>query len=234
MAWWTKHWEDIRPQLKYDAIKAGIGIPGIPAAYWLIQRVRHMPVDWYVAAVLVALFLAFIFVSTRQRKAATQPSTAIQAVEGPVAVSVKAVDEYYKVGSGPFLDELEAHFQRLAVYHKDQKERERFLIRALAAGAASYLHDVSWFTIFRSQLNALNELNSKGAMIRDELRQFYNAAALLNPHLFNDYTFDSWVEYLESQTLIRQDGNIVQITVRGKDFLKYLVLRGFSASQRIN
>ena len=232
MAWWTKHWEDIRPQLKYDGLKALFGSPLIAIAYWLIQRARRMPFDWYVVGAFVVLFIAFLLVSAKQRRAIIQPSTAIQGVDTPVELNVSAVTEFYRVSKGPFLDELEAHFQRLAVYHKDQKEREQFLVRALAAGGVSYLHDTTWYTIFRSQLEALNELNSRSAMLLEELKRFYDAAAAEHAKYYKDYTFDNWVSYMNAQALVRQDGPIVQITVRGKDFLKYLIQTGRSPDKK--
>lgn len=46
------------------------------------------------------------------------------------------------------------------------------------------------------------------------------------------YTFESWFGYLKNQILIRQDGYNVNITVRGKEFLKYLVQYGRTASDK--
>jgi hypothetical protein len=36
--------------------------------------------------------------------------------------------------------------------------------------------------------------------------------------VYRAYLFDSWLRYLMEQALIRQDGSVVQITIRGKDF----------------
>ncbi len=69
-------------------------------------------------------------------------------------------------------------------------------------------------------------------MIVDGLRRFYNAAAAENPDVYQAYPFESWLGYMTGWAIIRQDGNVVQLTVRGKDFLKYLVLAGRSEKQR--
>jgi len=45
-----------------------------------------------------------------------------------------------------------------------------------------------------------------------------------NPILYSNYTFDQWLNFMLSQLLIVfVDGNAVGITVRGREFLKYVV-----------
>jgi hypothetical protein len=100
---------------------------------------------------------------------------------GGVEENVKSVTILYKTNSGPFLDEMEAHFQRLAAHHRDSAERERFLVRALSAGAISYLHDMTYSSIFRSQIEVLDNLNTHGAATLDTLKPSYDAAATASP-----------------------------------------------------
>ncbi len=92
---------------------------------------------------------------------------------------------------------------------------------------------MTWLTIYRSQIEALEELNTAGATVVGSLRRFYDSAAKAAPDFYRTTSFESWVHYMNAYALIRQDGNIVQITVRGKDFLKYLVTRGRSKKQRL-
>lgn len=203
---------------------------------WLVTKYTQVPPTlaaaiWFIASGLVVWFLVVVF---RKRTFVQETALEVVAASRGIEDNVKAVTAFYKTGAGPFLDEIEAHFQRLAAHHKSAKEREEFLVKALSGGAVSYLHDMTWAAIFGSQLDALNELNTRGAMIADELRPFYDAAATANPDTYSNYTFDSWLGFMIGQTLIRQDGNVIQITVRGKDFLKYIVLSGRSANGKRN
>lgn len=210
-----------------------IAAGGATLMQWLVEKYLHLPTQLAVAiwlftaaALLWALMVVF-------KKRAFFQQTGLQTVDAsPIETNIKSVADFYKDCSGPFLDELEAHFQRLAAHHKDAKEREQFLIRALAGGSVSYLHDMTWASIFRSQLQVLNELNSAGAKMLNELRPFYDAAAAADPGVYKSYPFEAWVSFMKGQGLIRQDGNVVQITVRGKDLLKYMVTYGRSEKQR--
>ncbi|MDP9263921.1 MAG: hypothetical protein M3O85_06340 [Acidobacteriota bacterium] len=92
--------------------------PQLAAAIWLFASAAAL---W----ILLRMFQKRIFVQQDGIQAAGATG---------MEPSINAVVEFYKTCGGPFLDEMEAHFQRLAAHHKDQIERERFLIKALAAG----------------------------------------------------------------------------------------------------
>jgi hypothetical protein len=111
-------------------------------------------------------------------------------------------------------------------------DREKFLIRLFASGVLIYLFDMIWFTIFQSQIKALEELNRRALTI-NEIRSFYDGAAANNPSVFQTYPFESWLTYMRSWLLILQ-GDSIQITIRGKEFLKYLIQKGHAASDRRN
>lgn len=201
---------------------------------WLATRYARVPQTLSVAVWLLVSGLTVWLLLALLRKRTFVQQTTLETVAPPGGIeeAIRGVADFYRTGAGPFLDEIEAHFQRLAAHHRDNAERERFLIRGLAAGTVSYLHDMSWASIFKSQLEALNELNVRGATTAETLRPFYNRAAAANPDVYKNYAFDSWLDFLMSHTLVRKDGNVIQITVRGKDFLKYLVQLGRSASDR--
>jgi hypothetical protein len=50
------------------------------------------------------------------------------------------------------------------------------LVKAIAAGGVSYLHDMTYSTIFRSQIDTLEELNAHGAVTADKIKPYYDAA----------------------------------------------------------
>jgi len=181
---------------------------------WAVTKYAQVPQTlasaiWLIASGLAVWVLLFVF-----RKRVFVQSSSIEMATAPaggIEDNIKSVTNFYKTGGGPFLDEMESHFQRLAAHHKDAKEREQFLIRALSGGAVSYLHDMTWSSIFKSQLEALHELNARGAMLAEQLKPFYTAASTAHPAVYRAYSFDSWLAYLIGQTLVRQDGGVIPL-----------------------
>jgi hypothetical protein len=233
MAWYSKHWEEIRPQLKYEVGKwifnqvltSSILVGGLAV---ILRIKKNVAIGWHGFALLTAVaFLLLVIINRPKRQSLQQTASALVNTSGNIAVAVKSLEEFYKLGyGGPFADELEAHFQGLAAYHANPKEREKFLVRSLAAGAVSYAHESAWNDIWKSQIDALKHVNGSGAVVATELKPFYDAAAATYPQIYGDYSFDGWIRFMKEKTLLRQDGNILQITIRGKDFLKYIVLEG--------
>jgi hypothetical protein len=81
---------------------------------------------------------------------------------------------------------------------------------------------------------ALTELNQK-ILRREQLQPYYDKAAQASPAVYANYPFDEWLNYMKSQLLILEHpGQTFEITVRGKDFLKYMLHFGYSAENRKN
>jgi len=70
----------------------------------------------------------------------------------------------------------------------------------------------------------LMELNRRnGIMPVSDARPFYEQGVKDFPDMYLNYTFDQWLEFLkQNDLLIRHPSDILEITIRGKDFLKYL------------
>lgn len=90
---------------------------------------------------------------------------------------------------------------------------------------------LSGMNIFRSQLKLLHKLNEASLTI-DEVRSYYDEAVVSFPDYYAAYTFASWFGFIKKAILIREDGRIISITVRGKEFLKYLVHCGYPDTAR--
>jgi hypothetical protein len=78
------------------------------------------------------------------------------------------------------------------------------------------------------------ELNRKNGLLPlEEIKSFYNQAAASRPDFYVRYTFDQWLSYMKAQLLLLvHPSNMVEITLRGKDFLKYLLHNGREPDQR--
>jgi hypothetical protein len=69
---------------------------------------------------------------------------------------------------------------------------------------------------------ALMEINRRIMPIA-EVKAFYDKAAAEYPNRYTNYSFEQWMEFLKSNTLlIWHPTGMVEITVQGRDFLRYL------------
>lgn len=238
MAWWTKHWEDIRPQLKYEAgrwillkIAESAVIGGL---FQLYLRFKHSITDWYgFVAVTAIAFLVFLLLERPKKPGLIQQEGGQALVPaGEVAQDVRQIDVLYNKIDVRLTGEVETAIRGQAA-KVAAGDRENWLIHGLVIGYIYFDYERIWFSIFGSQIGALQKLND-GAMRRQDLVPLYAVAAQLSPAVYTQYSFDQWIGYMRSQTLIREDGEFVSITVKGRDFLKFLIDEGRSSNQRAN
>jgi hypothetical protein len=81
---------------------------------------------------------------------------------------------------------------------------------------------------------AILELNRKNGLLPiAEMQAFYDQAVRDYPDAYATYTFADWLGFLEGQSLLlKHPSNMIEITVKGKDFLKYLLHFGREPNQR--
>jgi hypothetical protein len=130
-----------------------------------------------------------------------------------------------------------AHFSALqdvaANSYKDEaqrvrpNDRESFYLDVLATGSMQMMYDNLWWISYRSQLRALSALNmAQGMMTIEEFRKPFDEAATEFP---DDYArlkikFEDWLKFMEENALIKiYPSKMIEITLKGKDFLKYLL-----------
>lgn len=122
----------------------------------------------------------------------------------------------------PITAEVEKNI-KLAAMQNSPSDKEAFYARFIGVGVVAYFHDVTWYTIYGSQLECLGELNSKGVVPLAVVRAHYDAVVPKFPALYPKYTFDDWLHYMQDRMLVvRYPTDMVDITHHGKDFLKYL------------
>lgn len=110
--------------------------------------------------------------------------------------------------------------------------KESFYLDVLAVGTIQMMYDNLWWISYRSQIRALTALNAAQGMLPiDEFRKSFDQAAT---EFADDYarlkiTFENWVKFmLENDLLKLHPSRMVEITLKGKDFLKYLLHHGRS------
>ena len=161
----------------------------------------------------------------------TSASTALAAppITSPIDVNAFFHQSYI----GQLQPEIEGNV-RAMIQSRPPAERDDFVIKFIATGLINVIYDQIWRTIFRSQVLALSELNKK-VLRREELKPYYDEAVQKSPKLYATYSFDQWLNYLNTQVLmLEHPGKVFEITVRGKDFLKYLVHWGYTAEDRLH
>jgi hypothetical protein len=181
---------------------------------------------------------------TRARQQAQGGSTA---ASGPAATSTqsnaatststtqyKNVDEFYKTYSGRMLNETEDLVRKESDQYQQGIDRERYLIRLAAVLTTLLIFERAWLMIYGSQLKLLQNLNIGGIKSYDQVRTHYDQAAKANPDYYKSLSFDAWVGWLKSWLLIRDyDAAHVEITVRGQDFLRYLLEARYDPALRL-
>jgi hypothetical protein len=144
----------------------------------------------------------------------------------------KSADEFLKIFDNALLVQRET-FIRTEIDRSgvaQGAERERVLIRLLAAAAIIQTFERTYVYIWGSQITALQFLNSAGAEGVDDdlLRPWYDQAAAREPDRYGAYNFDQWLGFLQANLLVLRNEGRVNITLEGREFLKYLLHQGYS------
>ncbi len=109
---------------------------------------------------------------------------------------------------------------------KNDEEKIKFLIRILAATSIMLTFEQIYRSIFNSQILLLEELNCKPeGENSSNLVVFFEETNRLYTGI-EGFTFDNYIGYLTSQQLIDIKNNTATITLRGREFLTFLVQTG--------
>jgi hypothetical protein len=145
-------------------------------------------------------------------------------------------DDYFRTGHASQLTEQTAKDMKILVGQQHPNDREEALARFIGMGFWGYLHEVTWAYIFRSQILALTDLNAKGGVLSlTAITSHFEKATTDFPNTYALYTFNQWMDFMLTHSLlIRKPGDVVEITVRGRDFLKFLTHWGWTADMKRN
>jgi len=155
---------------------------------------------------------------------------------GGVASQLSAADELLKTFDNALLLQREEEIRR--EFEKNNlaqgSDRDRVLIRFLAGLSITLYFERTYSIIWGSQigvLEILNQFRESGVEI-EIFRHSYEQAAVREPNLYRDYTFEGWLGFMVDSRLINRRGTKVYITLEGTEFLKYLVHQGFNLYKR--
>lgn len=196
-------------------------------------------VAWPVTAFLVAVAAFLIFRkpltdfidrirsaktpwSTLDASGPEQPTSLPNPVETPPATLIAMFDNQLLIQA----ERLIVDDPRLKA-ETNPAQRERGLIRHLAAAQLRAAFEVIYRIIFGTQLHALRFLAGQPTTTRRLLVPFYKDALTRYPETHRGLTFDLWFGFLVSANLVTTSEEIVSITLFGREFLKYLVDNGY-------
>lgn len=218
-------WNDIKGNAKWAALVVLWGLI-VKAIEFLLRRIPNMP-TWGIWLIIGFVSIAAFLWLARKGHVTQQPSAGVQPAAGPAlaaAGEIFDIDQYLAQTYHSPLGEEVARRMRTAAERRypNATERTDFYLKFIGEGVINYAYDVIWFSIYRSQLLCLNELNRKPLTLQ-EVRPFYDLAAQQHAQIYAKYSFDQWLGYMKLQVLTLQDGMVLNITQRGQDFLKSCV-----------
>ena len=147
-------------------------------------------------------------------------------------VGPSAADELARLFDNQLLVQREdlIRTELVRIVGADQTQKEKFLLRIIAAQTLVQQFETTYRIIWGSQLNALEITNTTpDGVPLGFIETLYNqATARDDKELYANYSFEQWLAYMESQLLsIRKDDKIY-ITLTGREFLKYIIHQGYT------
>jgi hypothetical protein len=101
------------------------------------------------------------------------------------------------------------------------------LVRHLASAYIGWTFEITYRTIWGTQLSLLEYLNANPGQPVDAVRPFYEIGASVYSGRYQGYPIQQWLGFLKDSLLLREDGGVLNITVRGREFLLYLTRYGY-------
>jgi hypothetical protein len=204
----------------------GLTIGAIARAF--IVTFTHIPHIWVTPLWLATTAGIGLFTFLSQKYLATHapPQAAIQTASNALAtspspVTFNATTHFAQAYTSTLTAEAEQNIL-IAATQNQPNDRESFLAKFIGIGLISYVHDITWAYIFRSQILLLMEINKPSYLSMAGAKVFYDAAVQEYSDIYKTYSFDQWLNFIKSHGLIVQHpSDMLEITWRGKDYLKY-------------
>jgi hypothetical protein len=126
------------------------------------------------------------------------------------------------------------HNIKIIAHKYDPTNPELFYTRLAGVGIVAAIHDETWHGIFKSQLLMLNEVNRRGGVLAlADAKRFYDRAVPTCPNVYPAYKFENWLKFMvTNQLLVHHPTDMLEMTYKAKDLLKYLAHWGRDANMR--
>jgi hypothetical protein len=232
MNWLRRQYDDVKGNFKWALLG-----PLWAAITWAGNRLLHMIPNMPTWAVWVILLVTssvvFVWVANKRGGGARDQNTAPSATNALIGAGANFdAALYFQKSYASSLQQGVENNARAAANQNQPNDKEGFYVRLIAVGLIAYVYDQVWAYIFRSQILLLMELNRKMLTLA-EVKNYYDKATSVEPTMYAHYSFDQWMTFMTGNLLlIHHPSAMVEITVRGRDFLKYLVHWGRSSDDR--
>ena len=163
-----------------------------------------------------------------------QPSTQSANLAEALPTSQQAVELF----NPPFQDIVTEVARNLdtvmlpALMSRFNGDKERALRYALIDFQSAVALERASRFLFGSQIDALIFLGTSGGRgTKEELTNFYRAAAVKYPEIYAKYTFEAWLGFMQNQGLVSINGDTVAFLPAGKAIIAYMQTRGYLATR---
>ena len=204
-------------------LSPGSAVPRLDGGLW-----RYAPLALLIVAGVLALFhRKSTPVLPRPATSLQQTSTSfpsISALQGETPQITFDARQWFRLAYySPMTAEVQQNIKTVA-HNFQPSDVEDFYARFIGVGLVAYLHDMTWAYIFKSQLLMLAELNRmNGMMPVAAAKTYYDKAVIDFPLIYKDYAFPQWLNFMQAQQLlVKHPSDMLEISHRGKDLLKYL------------
>lgn len=230
--WLKNQYNDIKGHLKWGLLGL-VWTVVVWAMRHLLNLIPHLQ-PWLVWTIIfITAALVFFLTASKIKNSSGLQSTqttsgVLTAAYPPFDLNSWLKNSYNSV----LLPEIEDRFRALTA-HANPSNREEFYFKLITVGLIVFTYEEVWSHIYRSQVLLLLGLN-RGPLSVVKAREYYDKA-VSDPanNIYPEYLFGPWLAFLQRNLLIFQHpSDMIEITPRGRDFLKYLVHKGFSSDDR--
>ena len=190
-----------------------------------------------IGVVAIVCFRRCIAAFINRARGLKYPGGEIQAgppTQDPAEIKVGSAEKLLQALDSPILLDAEKAIRDILTKEgiSTPEDKEKVLIRHLAAAHLNFVFTRIDFQIYLSQLKILEVLNSNPAP-KQMARDVYNAAIALYPEVLKDYPFEKYLGFLKTNNLILEHEETLSITLFGREFLAFLVRTARNAVYRV-
>jgi hypothetical protein len=223
------------------ALGGGTLVAAIGQAFLNIHGLFLLTLGLLVFGLVVMLGARYVAQNPQEPSSTTAAVAVQELATQPGVSSHQAInfdfDNYFRLGHVSQLTEQTQRDITNAVTQQHPNDREATLAKFIGIGFWGYLHEITWAYIYRSQIAALTELNANGGLLPiASIRAHFDKAAVEYPTTYAHYSFQQWMNFLETQQglFVRHPSDMIEITLRGRDFLKFMTHWGWNDAMRKN
>jgi hypothetical protein len=233
-------WERAKDLLEWAQIAKflldiAVMIFSVKTATKLASYVPNVSPEWAsIIGWLVAVVVLYFLIRLQHKVGGGGQRQAIQSATKTFPASPGNLDAgpfFQQAYTSSFQGEVENNV-RASAQQNQPDNPEEFYVKLIAVGLTSFTYELIWAYIYRSQLLLLNELNSRSVPLA-KAKTYYDKAATEHPDIYASYSFEQWRQFMKLYLLLIEHANgVMDITHRGRDFLKFLVHHGLHIDDR--